>query len=114
MIYTSIPGFFAEHFKDIFYISGAVATFFIGKKMRSLNVKKAEVDVQATELGNVETALHIYKIMLKDLQEKLQEAEHGLEVIEKRYSNVMAKNYELIEKNKFLKKQLDEITGNSE
>jgi len=109
----NITDFLRDHFKDALYIGGAVVSFFVGTKLRKLNVKKEEVNVQTSELENVEAALKIYRLMLTDLQEKLKKAEEAYMVIEERLHASIENNKTLSDENKKLKSQLNEITGNS-
>lgn len=104
---------FRTHFKDLLYILGAVISFFVGTRLRKLNVQKEEVSLQAGELENVEAALKIYRTMLSDLREKLKEAEAAADMIERRYRLAIEDNEALVDENKQLKHQLDEITSNS-
>lgn len=108
-----IIGFLKENFKDLLYILGAIASFFVGTRLRKLNVKKEEVNVQAGELENVEAALKIYRLMLTDLQEKLAKAEEAYLVIEERLHKSIENNKALYDENKKLKAKLDEVTSNS-
>lgn len=108
-----ILGFLKDNFKDFLYIIGAVVSFFVGKRLRKLNVQKEEVSVQAGELDNVEAALKIYRTMLNDLQARLKEAEAAADMIEKRYHKAVEEKEQLLEENKQLKQQLNEITSNS-
>lgn len=109
----NILEFLKEHFKDVIYISGAIATFFIGAKVRKINVQKEEVAVQAGELDNVETALKIYRLMLTDLQEKLKIAEEAYIVIEKRLHESIEARKALFDENQKLKTELNEIRSNN-
>lgn len=113
MTSLSIQDFFVNNFKDIAYLVGAVVTFFLGRKIRVLNVKKEEASVQTTELDNVEAALKIYRVMLSDLQQKLTEAEQAYQVLEQRFQSSLEEKRALEEENIKLKQELDEIKGNS-
>lgn len=111
--YSTFGPFLADNFKDILYITGAIISFFIGRKIKKLNLKRTEVRLQSGELGNVETALKIYRTMLTDLGERLKEAEAAADDIERRYLTVLTLNKELILENKELKNKLNETTSYS-
>lgn len=111
---------FKDNLKELLYIGGVVASFFVGRKLRGLRAQKEEVSIQTSELENVETALKIYRTMLSDLQEKLDEAEEALEIIEIRFQESLQENVSLREENKILKEenkrlkdQKNEVTSNN-
>lgn len=108
-----ILGFLELYIKDLIYILGTIASFFIGNKLRKINIKKEQVNVQSGELENVESALKIYRMMLTDLQEKLKTAEEAYIVIEERLHKAIENNKILFEENKKLKMQLNGVTGNN-
>lgn len=101
-----------DYIRDILYVSGAIATFFVGKRVRTLNAKKQEVDIERSELDNVEAALKIYRTMLNDLQTKLKEAEEAYGMLEARFTAAIEKNQVLIAENEQLKRQINETKSN--
>lgn len=110
---TVITSLLQENFKDIIYIGGAIASFFVGSKLRRINIEKEAVVVQATELENVEAALKIYRLMLTDLQDNLKKAEAAYLSIEEKLHKSLEVRKALFDENQKLKIEINELRSNS-
>lgn len=104
--------FILNNFKDILYMTGVIASFFVGRKTKKANEKKAVAQAQSIELDNVEAALKIYRTMLEDMKHKLEEAEAAYSIIEARYHSAIESKKALIAENIELKRKLNEVSSN--
>ena len=77
-------------------VVGPIATYFVGKRQRDVEVKQTEGTVMSGELHNVQDALKIYREILDDLKKefeaKLQAAEDAYKSIDNRLRFELGKN----------------------